>query len=682
MNHKYAHLLQPVKLGKNILKNRMINAKSVAIQTDFDSMADFLGGLAKNGASIVTCAPGMFKEVKGHTFFTSDFDMDSREDQNGFKKVIERIHCYGSLASASTMCYLPNDVSISDIRDWSLIPDRFPPGPEGIYYTSMDPDAMGKFGGEQVVPPEITKEQIKEFIALFTSYCVRLKELGFDMVNIYASYNASILGKSLSRVLNQRTDEYGGSNENRVRLLCELLTSVKEACGWDYPIELQISGHDPLKGGFTEEDFVEYCKILDSKGLVDIFQVRAWSGDYTHTNSYTSTKENPTNLRFAAMLKEAGVKAYVAPVGGFQDPAVMERVIAEGKCDLIALARAFICDENYYDKILAGKGEDVMSCIRCDKCHAGHCSINPKLGLSQDVLKAMYSAPTTSKKVAVIGGGPSGMKAAITAAERGHQVTLFEKETYLGGQLRHTDFMDCKWGVKEFKDYLIHRMSQLGVDVRLGVCANADIIEAGGYDAVIAGTGSTPKKGSMPGADGANVWAPIDVFGHESELAHEVVVVGGAMIAADTAMYLCNQGHKVTMITRQREAAHDYSAHSGDAFKDYLNSRPNISFITMAQTTLIEEDGVTYTDRDGVSHKVPCGSVVVANGRIPNTKEAYEFAGSAPQFFVVGDACSLSDTSKMGHGGPHGPKEDPNKDTTDAGIRHSIFTGFSAASCI
>lgn len=680
MNHKYQHVLQPVKLGKNILKNRIINAKSVAIQDDFDSMAEFLGGLARNGASIVTCAPGMFKEVKGRTFFTSDYDMDSREDQQGFKKVIERIHAYGSLASASTMCYLPVDVAISEIRDWSVIPENFPPGPEGIYYMSMDPEFMKKHGHEKIVPPEITKEQIKELIELFTSYCVRLKELGFDMVNIYASYNASILGKSLSRALNQRTDEYGGSNENRVRLLCELLSSIKAACGQDFPIELQISGHDPLKGGFTEEDFVEYCQILDSKGLVDIFQVRAWSGDYTHTNSYTSTKENPTNLRFAEMLKKAGIKAYVAPVGGFQDPAVMERVLAEGKCDLIAMARPLICDENYYEKILAGKGEEVQSCIRCDKCHGGICSINPKLGINRQY-PDMYKAPASVKKVAVIGGGPSGMKAAITAAERGHKVTLFEKEGYLGGQLHHTDFMDCKWGVKEFKDYLIMRMNQLGIDVKLNTEATAYMIQAGGYDAVIAGTGSTPKKGSCPGADGANVWAPVDVFGREKELAEEVVVVGGAMIAADTAMYLCNEGHKVTIITRQRQAAHDYSAHSSDAFRDYLNSRPNIHFITEAQTTLIEEDGVTYTDKEGSSHKIPCGSVVVANGRIPNTEQAYAFAGSAPQFYVVGDACQLTEASKRGGHGP-GAKPDPNKDTTDAGIRHSIYTGFTAASCI
>ncbi len=680
MNHKYQHVLQPAKLGKNILKNRIINAKSVAIQDDFDSMAEFLGGLAKNGASIVTCAPGMFKEIKGRTFFTSSYDMDKMEDQQGFKKVIERIHAYGSLASASTMCYLPVDVSISDIHDWSVIPESFPPGPEGIYYMSMDPDFMREHGHEKIVPPEITKEQIKEFIALFTSYCVRLKELGFDMVNIYASYNASILGKSLSRALNQRTDEYGGSNENRVRLLCELLSSIKEACGKDFPIELQISGHDPLKGGFTEEDFVEYCQILDSKGLVDIFQVRAWSGDYTHTNSYTSTKENPTNLRFAAMLKQAGIKAYVAPVGGFQDPAVMERVLAEGKCDLIAMARPLICDENYYEKILAGKGEEVQSCIRCDKCHGGICSINPKLGINKQ-FPDMYKAPTSVKKVAVIGGGPSGMKAAITAAERGHQVTLFEKEGYLGGQLHHTDFMDCKWGVREFKDYLVMRLNQLGVDVKLNTEATAYMIQAGGYDAVIAGTGSTPKKGSFPGSDGANVWAPVDVFGHEKELADEVVVVGGAMIATDTAMYLCNEGHKVTIITRQREAGHDYSAHSADAFKDYLRSRPNIHFVTEAQTTAIEEDGVVYTDKEGNSHKIPCGSVVVANGRIPNTEQAYAFAGSAPQFYVVGDACQLTEASKRGGHGP-GQKSDPNKDTTDAGIRHSIYTGFTAANCI
>ena len=682
MSHKYAHIMEPLPLGKYILKNRIINSKSMPTVGDpaafpNEHQIEYAAGYARNGASIVTCQPGEFREMKGRTFFTSPYDMEDRDCQSMFTKMIERIHAYGSLASAATMIYVPVDVSISDIHDWSQIPAEFPPGPEGIYVMP----GMGE-SREKIVPPEITREQIKEFIETFTEYCYKLKCVGFDMVNIYASYNASILAKSLSHILNQRTDEYGGSNENRARLLIELLQSIKKACGDDYPIEIQISGEETLKGGYGTEDFVEYCKLIEP--YVDIIQIRAKSGDLTHVNSYFIEKEYPPNLRYCKLLKDAGIKAYVAPVGGFQDPDIMERVLSEGTCDLIAQARALICEEDYWTKIVEERKEDIITCLGCDKCHGGICAINPRIGNPD--WENMIKPVTKVKKVAVIGGGPAGLKAAATAAGRGHKVDLYEKNTVLGGQLIHGDYISRKWSIKDFRDYLVRMCKKSGVNFLLGTEATPELIDAGGYDAVIAAPGSRSRMDAVPVAEGASPMGVLELFGREAELGRHVAIVGGSMTAVDAALYLQETGHIVTLLTRQRQAGYDYNRHSNDGFRAMWDSLENITTIGGAQTTLVEADGVVYTDREG-EHKLLCDSVVLSEGRIPLTEEAKKFIAPGRQYYVVGDANLLIDTTTARMpmsmpGMPPQPRPDPNKVTTESGIRHSQLTAFWAANSL
>ena len=683
MNHRYAHIMTPLPLGRYILKNRIINSKSMPDVGDpagypNEHQIEFAARYARNGASMVTCQPGEFREMKGRTFFTSRYDMENRDCQGMFTKMIERIHAYGSLASAATMIYLPVDVSISDIHDWSQIPDEFPPGPEGIYAMP----GMGE-SRDKVVPPEITKEQIREFIDLFAEYCYKLKCVGFDMVNIYASYNASILAKSLSPILNQRTDEYGGSVENRARLLCELLAKIKEICGKDYPIELQISGEETLKGGYSTEDFVAYCKLFEP--YVDIFQIRAKSGDLTHVNAYFFEKECPPNLRYCKLLKDAGIKSYIAPVGGFQDPAVMERVLSEGLCDLIAQARALICEEDYWTKIVEDRADEITSCLGCDKCHQGVCAINPRIG--NPGWKDMIQPPVRVKKVAVIGGGPAGLRAAWTAAERGHQVDLYEKSGRLGGQLIHCDYIDKKWSMKGFKDHLIRMCEKYGVNFLLNTEATPELLEGKDYDAVIAAPGSRFRTDAVPVEAGASPMDVMTLFGKEAELGRHVVIVGGSMTAVDAALYLLQSGHQVTVLTRSRQAGHDYDRHSRDGFFAMWNSLDGLSTIAGAQATLIREKQVVYRTRDGQEKTVDCDSVVLSEGRIPLTEEAKRFIAPGRQFYVAGDASQIIDTTSARMpmsmpGMPPQPRKDPNPVTTENGIRHSQLTAFWAANSL
>ena len=700
MQHKYAHILSPVRVGNLILKNRLINSKCIpeGIQGPqtwpTEQTINFAASLAKNGAAIVTCAPGMFRDCDPHAMFTSEFNMENRHVKRCFRRMIDRIHAHGSVASASTMIYVPADKAISDIYDMSVIPDSvLRPGPECI---------LGRDGKPL---PGMTKEEIQSFIQSFARRCHELQNIGFDMVNIYMSYDTSILAKSLSPVFNQRKDEYGGSFENRARLTLELFQAIKDVCGKEFPIEIQISGREFPAGGYTTEDFVRYCKLCE--GLVDIFQIRAWTGDMTHTSHYTSPKENPTNLQFAEAFKKVGICGLCAPVGGFQDLDLIEQFIAEGKTDLVAMARPFICDEEYGVKLLEGRGEDVRPCIHCDNCHQAYCAVNPKIGL-QEVWPHMFSAPRAVKKVAVIGGGPAGMEAAITAAERGHQVTLFEQSDSLGGQLKHADYLSCKWSLHDLKEYLIRQTKKAGVQVELGITATPDMVAD--YDAVIAACGARAKTSPVPVAEGVKVWTPMDVFGHESELGKRVVVVGGAMTAVDTALYLLEHGHTVTILTRNRQAGHDYNAHSQGAFRDILYGKENLTILTNCQTKCIGCGTLDYERTIGAPEPMmPMGnpddmppmpgpammpqapqeppkvepgtlefdSVVVSAGREGLVEESYAFAGKTPEFYVAGDANLLSFETLQG--GPNASTRAEDR-TTVGTIRHAMFTAYTAAS--
>ncbi len=705
MEHKYSHILTPVRIGKHVLKNRLINSKCIpeGIQgpENFpaESHIDFAANLAKNGAAIVTLAPGNYKVNKVKSSFTSPFNMDDRYVSRYYRRMIDRIHAYGSLASASTMTYFPGDVAISDIRNESLLPEsvRNLGGPESLK------------GRDGKYLPEITKEGIEAMKTSVVKVCKKLQSCGFDMINIYMSYNASLMAKSLSPILNQRVDEYGGSLENRARLAKELFSAIKEACGKDFLIEVQISGREQIEGGYTTEDLIEYARLWE--GLVDIYQVRAWTGDMTHASHYTSPKEDPTNLKFAAAMKAAGVPALVAPVGGFQDPDLIEKFLAEGKCDLVAMARSFICDPNYGLKILEGRGEDVVPCIHCDNCHQAFCSVNPQVGLNH-VWPNMFDQPRRSKKVAVIGGGPAGMKAAFTAAERGHKVTLYEASSVLGGQLIHADYIDKKWALHDLKEYLIRQCMKNGVDIRLNTRATAEMLEKEGYDAVIAACGAVPKESPVPTEGDVKVWAPMEVFGKEAELGKNVVIVGGAMAAVDTALYLCAAGHQVTMLTRS-SVAHDCNSHATGAIKEVIRATPGLTIIENAETTFIGNGvakatvtsggpmgGMPMMDPDDMPDmpddmgmpmmggpggpgpmepprkediSVQFDSIVVSAGRRALVGQCYEFAGVAPEFAIVGD-CNMLSFESLQHGG-NAEKDD----TANGTIRHSMFTAYTAA---
>jgi len=689
MNYKYSHILTPVKIGNVTLKNHLLSAKCVSSQqTDFVAAGAFYESLAKNGAAAVTMAPGTFPNYQGKRSAMSRIHMDDPEVQHVYSEMINRVHSHGSLVSASLMNIEPQDVAISDVSNWDEIPKT------------------GDYSAMFYRKPAISAESLEGMLQDFVFQCKEFKRIGFDMVTVYMSYRGSILACSLSPVLNQRTDKYGGRTmKERAALTLELFRRIKEACGKDFLIESQISAFEEAPG-YTVADWLDYCKICE--GLVDIFQVRGWDGSSVHGNGHNFIKGHPYALQFAEEFKKRNINILVSPVGGFGDLDDIERFIAEGKTDLVSIARAFIADENYGLKLFEGRGQEVVPCLLCNACHGSFCAVNPKAGYAH-VIDTLYQKPESKKKVAVIGGGPAGMKAALIAVERGHQVTLFEKTKHLGGQLKHADYSTFKWPLKDYKDWLVRETNKSGIDVRLGTPATPDIIKAGKYDAIICALGSKPGTIPIKGADSPEVWDVESVYGHEAELGKRVVVVGGGMSGRETALYLAKCGHKVTMLTRNQAVLFE-DMHSKRASEDDYKNEPNFSYIEYATTKEIGNGYVICDVKQGMprteqgfpggghggpppgstqggstnaseptgpppeigsvalgrrprhmmramfaapaasnqpvkfeTRKLECDSVVVHGTRIPRIEEAKMFAGIAPQFFIIGDNEVASD---------------------------------------
>ncbi|MBP2651324.1 MAG: FAD-dependent oxidoreductase [Firmicutes bacterium] len=639
MNNRYSDLLSPIKIGNAILKNRMTSTASTphflqgVEPYPTEKFITHFANRAKNGAAAITInhlhvdeernfGSSVIDNVPGH------FNMVDLRDyscQNYLCQMVDALHFYGALAVG----YL-NSPSVE-------MPDTEKNG------------GGGPMGGPfaRIDITKITEKMIEKYVADIVEEAVVLKKLGFDMLSLHCCYRGAIHTRFLSSLTNERTDRWGGSLENRARFILKIFESIKNACGRGFPLECVISVSEP-EGGYAVEEMIEFAKLAEGK--IDILHLRAGLQDPQHPLGYTSTAENPTPYLAETAIVKASVaardgKILIGASAGFQDLDWANKAIAEGKADLICMARSWIVDPEYGKKAYEGRGEDVVPCIRCNKCHVSNgsdsfrslCSVNPLVGL-EDKIDRMISAPTGIKKVAVIGGGPAGMKAAIVAAERGHEVTLFEKTNYLGGELKHADYASFKWPLKNFKDYLVRELYKKGVTVRLNTETTKAMLEGQGYASVIVAIGSEAVIPGIPGVDGDNVVLASAVFGKEAALAEKVVVIGGGEIGVETGMYLAELGHKVTVIEMARELIEDAPhAHYKFMVQDAWKKLDNFNSVVNARCMGIDSDGVRYVDKSGQEYKIEAGSVIIAVGTKPKTDEAMALFGTGAVTAVVGD---------------------------------------------
>ena len=644
MSDRYKHMISPFRLPNGvILRNRMIVPPSephyIQAGENFPSegiiMHYALG--AQNGAALVTC-DGCYQaqNPSGHHM---QWDVRSEGAQHYMTQLADAVHFYGAKANVVIMPVMPQGHDVS-----AGAPCPFPGG-------------VGPLEGPPpYVVEEMPRDMIYELIESWAQQAKLCADAGFDGTYIHMSYRATLGARFISPVINRRTDEFGGSLENRIRFSLLLCRRIKELCGDSFIIECSVSGHDMLDAdgrstGVTLDDTIEFARR--ARGVMDIMTLRSPHIDPQHPTGF-----NPKHMPWAYMaeaVKKADTGVAVAASGGLFYPGECEKLLADGGADLLSMARAFVSNPDYGKCVYEGRGENIVPCLRCNKCHMldsgvqwhSACVVNPRW--ANEIRVDRLIAPVERiKKVAVVGGGPAGMKAALEAASRGHNVTIYEKSGELGGLIKHAKYADFKWPMLSFLRYLDRKVRQSpNINLRLDCEPKPEMLRKERYDVLIAALGSSPAVPPIKGADSADFLFAVDAFAQEKKLGHRVVIVGGSEIGAETGLYLARCGHEVTVVCRQPVLAmRARRVHYYSMFAEALAQQPGLTALVNAVTTEIRSDGIRWRSTDGGEHELACDSVVLSCGATANAGEAMRYAGCADEFYAIGDCDRVGNLQK------------------------------------
>ena len=490
-------------------------------------------------------------------------------------------------------------------------------------------------GKGEPAPEELSVQEIEEIIEAFGDAALRAKRTSFDLVEVHASHGY-LITEFLSSATNRRTDQYGGSLKNRIRLLIEIIQNIRKKVGVDYPLTVRLNGSEYLEGGITIEESIETARALEKNGVNGVHI----SGG-THRNSDKLVVPMYWSRGYHLWAAEEIKKAVEIPViasGSVTTPELAEEILREGKADFISLARPLLADPFFPKKAEEGRSEDITPCIRCNVGCQGRpegsltCTVNIAVG-KEDEFK--IKPEVRRKKVAVIGGGPAGMEAARVAAMMGHQVILFEKRK-LGGMLIEASVPEFKADLRLLINYLSTQLKKLKVKV-MHEEADVETIKRRAIEAVIIAGGGTPIVPDVPGVDKPITVSALDVL-HGEKVGKEVIVLGGGFVGCETALFLAEQDKKVTIVVRRDQVLPEMNvAGPRLAFFERLNKH-HVKIETNTKLEEITEDGIIATNQEGKKTKIKGDTVVLALG-LKSDSKLYDEITSLPDIDVysVGD---------------------------------------------
>lgn len=626
------HLFSPINIAGIEIKNKIrMSPMALGYAEDgrvTDRFVCFFEERAKGGVGLIDWALWPYRSE--HGYFPWVFD---DKFIPGLKRVVDAVHQHGSkivgqLGTGYAWAFKGKPLEIVGPSGISLL--RRP----GMPFRVGTPTAH-----QRLQERPMTVEEIHEMVEGYGDASRRLKEAGFDGVELMLAAGYT-LARFISAETNKRTDEYGGSLDNRLRIIREIVDDIKKKADPDFPIFVKISGAQFTKEGYTlEECASDIVPRLEDMGICCVDVVVGW-----HEGPEFGLSNSARPGQYLYLAEAVKKKARVPVIGGSRtnDLRIADRAIGEGKIDMITLGRQLLADPETSNKAKGGRFEDIRPCICCCWCLETVdtpviCSVNPRAGREY---KYPLEHAKESKRVLVLGGGPGGVEAALTAAKRGHKVALMEKEAHVGGMLEPASVPPFKDDLRLFLDYYRRQIEKSDVEVIVGKEATVNDVFERNPDAVVVATGSSALIPKVPGITRPNVVLATDVLMGEKEVGQEVLIIGGGLVGCEVAEYLLKKAKKITILEMLPRVANDMTRVLRADLLWRLR-KANVQIETDLEVTRISEYGVW-----GVRKSFEYGpneaffeadTIVLATGYKPENRLAKELEGRLP-VYDVGDS--------------------------------------------
>jgi len=637
----YPNLFKPIKIRNTMVKNRIMSPPNLLIRT-FSGRPDdyYLGYIehkARGGAGIVTLGEANVCDGGNH-----QFGMETTlENMPIYAEIAHVIHQYDAIASVE-LTHGGGRANPNYNKDLNLImgPSARLPGEVANPYAHLNHPKWVTHRSAIAWPCREMNKSDMEYVAnSYADTAEYYMKAGFDTVIIHNG-SGWLLTQFMSPLTNKRTDEYGGSVENRMRFPLYVLKTIRERVGPQKPLLLRLSGTERIEGGYTLEDMTAY--LSKAQEYIDMAEITTDGTAWVTSPTYMP---HGLNVDLAESMKKSGrIDIPIYTIGAILDPELAENIIASGSADGVSMSRALIADPFFPKKALTGREDDITPCLRCINCSVSDnrdrhfiCSVNPLIAREARLGFGDNMEPAKVKKtVMIIGGGPSGMQAAITASERGHDVTLVERSDDLGGTLRFTAVDSLKLDLRRYTEYIVRKTKRSGAKIMLNTEVTDSLIESINPDKIIVATGGEPITPEIKGIENARHVSDI-YFDPGIKLGDRIVIIGGGLVGVEAAMHLNNLGKNVVVLERYDDIIRDSGGLYRIGLTEILFEKKGIEIITSALVTEITTSGVNY-ELDGNSVTASADTILYAIGMRPNDKAYFDLLDKAPFVTLIGDA--------------------------------------------